>query len=144
MEKLNAQATEIFCSLLKKLGKQRLITLKATAIFDLTIRSYPRQIKTTWGNGILYTVAHEYKKNGDFMREPEMGFIVVDNRRTEEDYLLIGIYPHQYYHDSVGVWEDSVLIGDRKIEGIYKQLQSKHTSFANDWMDAIKAQGFLK
>jgi hypothetical protein len=144
MEKLNAQATEIFCTLLKKLGKQRIITLKATAMLDLTIRSYPRQIITPWGKGIFHTIAHEYLKNGDYMREPEMGFIVVDNRENEQDHLLIGIYPHQYYHDSVGVWQESVVIEDRKIKGIYEKLQSKHCAFANEWMEGIKAHGFLK
>lgn len=144
MEKLNLKATEIFCALLQKLGKQRIITLQATAMLNLTIRSYPRQIITPWGKGIFHTVAHEYEKGGDFMREPEMGFIVVDNREKEEDYYLIGIYPHQYYQDSLGVFECSLEIDDRKITGIYEKLQAKHNAFANEWMEGIKAHGFLK
>jgi hypothetical protein len=144
MEKLNQTGTTIFCTLLKTLGKKRIITLKAPGMYNLTIRSYPRQLITPWGKGIFYTVAHEYKMNGDHMREPEMGFIVVDNRQLEEDYFLIGIYPHQYYHDSIGVWQESVLIDDRKITGVFERLQLKHCAFANEWMEAIKAHGFLR
>jgi hypothetical protein len=144
MEKLNVQATEIFCSIIEKLNGASSTKLKSKGLMDLCVQRLGIRVETPWGEGSIYSLAHYYEQEGDAMRDPDMEFIVVDNRRDKTDYLMIGIYPQMYRQDGLGRYEESVVIEDDKVVSFYEGLQRAHTVFANSWVQSFKSDGFLK
>ncbi len=144
MKKLNEQATKIFCQLLKKLGNNSYIKINNEGYMPLTIECIEEQINTPWGFAKLYSVSHSYVQNGDLMRDPEMVFIVCDNRAHEKDFDNILIYTQMFQQDNLGLYEESVRIENNHIKTFIKTWQHGHCSFANTWLRNIKQQGFLK
>lgn len=144
MKKLNQQATKIFCKLLKRLNRQQHLKLQADEFMPLTLEQIDEHITTPWGEGKLYSLSHHYVLNGDLMRDPEICFIVVDNRNEEKEFEMIGIYPQMYQQDNLGLYEESVRIENGKLTTFIKTWQHSHCSFANLWLANIAKQGFLK
>lgn len=144
MDKLSVEATKIFCAILKKLGNKTEMQLKVSGMMDLVVKQLDGHIETAWGAGRLCSLSHFYIKNGDVMRDPEMEFIVVDNRVAQEDYLLIGIYPTMYLQHDLGLEEESVEIKDGNVTGYKKAWQAAHCRFANKWMQDIRRHQYLK
>lgn len=144
MKKLNQQSAKIFCRLLKKLGSEQYIKIEATGFMALNIEKLEENILTPWGVANTYSLSHSNTQNGDLMRDPEMVFIVVDNRQNETDFKSIGIYPQMYQQDNLGLYEESVTIENRQIKSFIKTWQHSHCNFANLWLKNIRAQGFLK
>ena len=110
----------------------------------LTIEKLEENILTPWGVATTYSLSHSYLQNGDLMRDPEMVFILVDNRSDEKDFHGIGIYPQMYQQDNLGLYEESVTIENGQIKSFIKTWQHSHCNFANLWLKNIKQQGFVK
>lgn len=144
MKKLNENSTKIFIQLLKKLGAQENIKLKVDNYMPLSIELILDGIKTPFGKARWYSIAHHYEQNGDLMRDPEMGFLVVDNRTNESDLSLIAIYPQMYQQDNLGIYEESIKLDKCAVNGYIDKWQRAHCAFANLWLKNIKAQGFLR
>lgn len=144
MKKLNEQATRIFCRILKRMGGQDYLKLKAEGYMPLTAEKIAVDIDTPWGKGYVISLCHYYEQNGDLMRDPEMCFIVADNRKQGHDYECIAIYPQMYRQDNMGVYEESIHINDGKVTGSIIIWQAAHALFANSWLRNIRRQGFLK
>lgn len=143
MQKLNHQATAIFCRLLKKLNGQQHMKLHSDGFMPLTMERIKENIITIFGKGTLYSLCHYYEQNGDLMRDPEMCFIVVDNRLEKKDFNAVGIYPQMYRLDSLGLDEESIAIENGAIASYIKIWQKGQCSFANVWLKNIREQGFL-
>ena len=144
MKKISTEATKIFCRLLDKLKGRDHIKLESEGFMPLTIDRLESDISTPYGNGALYSVAHYFLQNGDIMSDPQMVFVVVDNRKDEKDFDMIGIYPQMYQQDSLGLYEESVQMEDGKVATYNKYWQPAHCKFASQWFRNIKQQGFLK
>jgi hypothetical protein len=144
MKKINEQATKIFCRLLKKLNGRQHLQLVSDEYMPLILERLEEDILTPWGVATAYSVAHYYDQNGDRMRDPEMVFIVVDNRTEEKDMQAIGIYPQTFQQDNLGLYEESARIENGELTKYIKVWQDAHTSFANTWLKNIRQQGFLK
>jgi hypothetical protein len=144
MKKLNQQATRIFCQLLDKMGIETYIRLTSDDFMPLVMEQIGELIQTPYGIGQCYSLSHSYEQNGDLMRDPEMVFIVVDNRKETKDYHLIGVYPQMYQQDNLGLYEESVCIENNTVTTYKSMWQAGHCSFANQWLQNIKQQGFLK
>jgi hypothetical protein len=134
----------VFCQILKKLRDKTDLKLTAEGFMPLVIEQIDENIETAWGVGKLISLAHYYEENGDLMRDPEMVFIVVDNRDDPKDLNLIGIYPQLYQLDALGLYEESIRVENNKISSYISAWQTGHCSFANTWLKNIKAQGFLR
>lgn len=143
MQKINLQATAIFCRLLKILNGQQHMKLHSDGFMPLIVERIQENIITTFGGGTLYSLCHYYEQNGDLMRDPEMCFIVVDNRKKKNDYAAVGIFPQMYQLDSLGLFEESVTIDNGAITNCIKMWQKGQCSFANIWLKNIREQGFL-
>lgn len=143
MKKINEQATRIFCRLLKRLNNQQHIKIQSDGFMPLSMERLEENIVTPFGVAALYSLCHYYKLNGDLMRDPEMCFLVVDNRKTFNDYQAIEIYPQMYQQDNIGLFEESIRIEDRQIRSYIKIWQHGHCSFANIWLRNIRQQGFI-
>lgn len=143
MKKLNLHATRIFSQLLKKLNGKEYKKLVSEGFLDLTIEGLEENLLTPWGIGITYSLCHYYEQNGDLMRDPEMVFIVVDNRANENDFENLHIYPKMYQQDNLAIYEESIAIEYGKITSYIKAWQAAHVQFAQQWLSNIKEQGFL-
>jgi len=110
----------------------------------LSVEIIDDNIETPFGLAKLVSIAHYYKQNGDMMCDPEMVFLVVDNRKGETDYGGIYIYPQMYQQDSLGVFEESMVIKNRTLTACKHHWQDGHCGFANLWLKNILQQGFLK
>lgn len=75
-----------------KLKAGSYIKINNEGYMSLTIECIKEQINTPWGFAKLYSVSHTYIQNSDLMRDPEMVFIVCDNRAHEKDFDNILIY----------------------------------------------------
>ncbi|HMH32126.1 MAG TPA: hypothetical protein VK543_03800 [Puia sp.] len=144
MKKISTEATRIFCRLLDKLKRHEHIKLAAEGFMPLTVERLEGDILTPYGTGTLYSIAHYYFQNGDIMSDPQMVFIVVDNRKDENDFAAVGIFPQMYQQDNLGLYEESAQIESGKLTTYNKLWQPGHCRFANLWLRNIKQQGFLK
>ena len=144
MKKLNEQSTKIFSRLLKKLNGKDHIKLYSEGFMPLTIEKLDINISTPSGNATTYSLTHYYEQNGDLMRDPEMVFIVVDNRSVCKDYDALEIYPQMYQQDNLGLFEEGITIENNTIKSFIKAWQYSHCHFANQWLKNIQQQGFLK
>ena len=118
--------------------------MESTGFMPLNMEKLEENILTPWGVAVTYSLSHTYLQNGDLMRDPEMVFIVVDNRQNEKDHKEIAIYPQMYQQDNLGLYEESVTIENGQIKSFIKTWQNGHCNFANLWLKNIRAQGFLK
>lgn len=143
MQKLNQSATRIFCQLLNKLNGKSHLKIILPEYLPLVIERLQQNIKTPVGVGTLYSLCHYFELNGDLMRDPEMCFIVVDNRKTPKDYMAVVVYPQMYQLDSLGLYEESIRIENGMVTNCIDIWQKGHCSFANQWMKNIAEQGFL-
>lgn len=144
MKKLNPNATRIFCHLLCKLGKHTGCNLASEGFMPLVIEQVGGTVQTPFGAGKLISISHYYQQNGDAMRDPEMCFIVVDNRKEEKQYDLVGVYPQLYRQESLGLYEEGICIESGRVTSHIPVWLAGHTSFANLWLQNIRQQGFLK
>jgi hypothetical protein len=144
MKKINEQATKIFCRLLQKLNDKQHVKIISDEFMPLTIERLEENILTSSGVATIYSLCHYFEQNGDLMREPEMCFLVIDNRKDFNDYQAIEIYPQMYQYDNLGLFEESICVENHQIKSYIKVWQHAHCSFANIWLRNIKMQGFLK
>lgn len=144
MKKINQQAAKIFCRLLDSMGIQTYKKFTNEGFMPLVMEQVGELVNTPWGKGQLYSLAHYYEQNGDLMRDPEMVFIVVDNRKDTKDYEFIGIYPQLFQLDSLDLYEESVNIVNKTVTTYKPAWQAAHVSFANQWLKNIQQQGFIK
>lgn len=150
LHKLNKAATTVFCQLLDRLKQvedsaHKCLRLESSGFLPLSFERLYNGIKTPWGSGTLYSLMHWYIQEGDLMRDPDMVFVVVDNRQALEDPVdLVGIYPQSYQADSMGVYQESLFIDGSAFSKFIPSLNIRHCEFANMWLMNIQAQGFLQ
>jgi len=145
MKKINPKATRIFCKLLDQLkGRRQDIKLELESFMPLSFERILDDVVTPFGTGHLYSMMHTYIQNGDLMRDPEVCFIVVDNRGQPDQYDMICVYPQLYRQDNFGLYEESIRIEGNSITNVIKAWQDSHVVFANQWLVNINQQGFLK
>lgn len=145
MKKLNKNATAIFCQLIEAMGRKPHMKIFNEPFMPLTVEKVGEQISTPWGIGSLYSLCHYYEQNGDLMQDPEIGFVVVDNRDAGDASTdLVGIYPYMYQKADLCIYQESILIESDKLTRYSKKWQADHAAFANQWLDNIRAQEFLK
>ncbi|MET4545657.1 hypothetical protein ABIE26_002975 [Pedobacter africanus] len=143
MKKLNKQATEVFAQLITGL-KDGYCKIENAFFMPLTIEKIGQAAITGLGNTDLYSLCHYYIQNGDLMQDPEMCFMVIDNRtETQTDLSLIKIIPYMYVLASIGVFEESVTLENNEVKNFNLKQQADHAKFANRWLINIKQQGFL-
>lgn len=133
----------IFCRLLKKLADRQHIKILSEGYMPLSVECVLENIQAAFGSAKLYSLCHYFEQNGDLMRDPEMCFLVVDNRKDYSQFGLIGIYPQMYRLDSIGLDQESIRIENGKLIGCRESMQRDHAIFACSWLTNIKQQGFL-
>ena len=96
-------------------------------------------------DGKLVSLCHYYEQNGDLMADPQMCFVVVDQRETDKTaYENVMIVPYLYQQDNMGIYEESMLFRNSVVAHCNTAMQLGHVTFANVWLQNIVEQGFLK
>ncbi|MBN8876783.1 MAG: hypothetical protein J0I32_04500 [Sphingobacteriales bacterium] len=145
MKKINPRSTRLFCKLLDKIkDDHQHIKLERESFMPLSFERIQDDVTTPYGMGHVYSLMHTYVQNGDLMRDPEVCFIVVDNRTEPKQYDLIDIYPLLYRQDNLGLYEESIRIEGSAVTSFIKTWQDSHVAFANQWLVNISQQGFLQ
>jgi hypothetical protein len=85
--------------------------------------------------GVIISIAHYYKQNGDLMKDPDVEFLVSDGVK-----LPTGVYPLTFQQDGVagGYRQYVKFVGDELRYN--KAGQADLTAFCNKWMQNIKTQ----
>ena len=81
--------------------------------------------------GLLYSIAHYYKQNGDLACDPDMVFIKAE---MDGNY-----YPISFEQGGV-IRKEAVIIKDGKVTGTWEKEQRDQKNFANLWINNIKEQ----
>lgn len=101
--------------------------------------------KIYWEDGKLISLSHYYEQNGDLMADPQMCFILVDQRETDKTaYDKVMVVPYLFQQDNLGIYEESMLFKKDVVAHCDINRQAEHTAFANQWLQNIVQQGFLK
>jgi hypothetical protein len=136
METLNKFSTKIFCALIGKMRGKPHLKITNEPFMPLTIEKIGEGITTPWGAGEQYSLCHYYEQNGDLMQDPEMCFIIADDKAK--------IIPYMYTQANLGIYEQSIHIKNNEMLTYNRALQLHHVAFANTWLRNLQAQGFLK
>lgn len=143
MEFLNQKATIVFGELLNRLDKGY-IKIHSAPFMPLSFELIGVGIQTPWGSADLYSLCHYYEQNGDLMQDPEMCFLVTDNRGDfKADFSKLKIAPYMFQQANLAIYQESAIMEDSKLTKFRRDLQKDHTEFANGWLLNIRAQGFL-
>jgi len=144
MKTLNKNSNIIFCALLKKLDGNQHLKIDNDGFMPLTIERIGESIITPYGLASHYSLCHYYEQSGDLMKDPEMCFIVVDQRLDDtQNYKKVKIIPSLFQQDNLGLFQESVLIIGNVTKKFAPQMNADHAAFANIWLANIKSQGFL-
>jgi hypothetical protein len=133
----------LFNRLLNKLGNRRHIRLESEGFMPLVIEKIGEGIHTRFGNALLYSLAHYYEQNGDVLRDPEMTFLVIDNREHPNTSLHLIIFPASFQQDNLGICQESVVMDGHKVHTVYLEMQIGQAQFANEWLNNLRLQGFI-
>jgi len=79
------------------------------------------------------------------MQDPEMCFVVVDNRTHQTtDLDFVSIHPYMFQQANMGICQQSIQMENNRLTKYNRKMQADHTIFANQWLYNIRQQGFLK
>ncbi|MPT34786.1 MAG: hypothetical protein E2604_06805 [Flavobacterium sp.] len=144
METLNTKSRTIFCALIERMGTLDYLKFTNEPMMPLVIEYLNLTISTRFGKGKLYSLCHYFKQNGDQMQDPEMCFIVVDNRtEANSDIDLVSIIPYMFQQALGGIYQESIRFENFKIAEINEKIQRDHTLFADFWLRNIFESGYL-
>lgn len=144
MKTLNTKAKTIFCELIDKMESLDHLKITNEPMMPLVIEYLSVNILTPIGIGKQYSLCHYYEQNGDLMQDPEMCFIVVDNRtQVNRNIDFVSIIPYMFQQASGGIYQESIRFENFKIAEINDKMQQSHTMFADFWLSNIQQSGYL-
>jgi len=136
---ISKQAERVFRSAIAKIpANEGHITIgeQGQAYMPLRVECVGTIKHGTPGNEIaykLYSFAHYYEQNGDWMSDPEMIF---------EDIGEHGMIPVSSRQDSLGVYNEVYAFDEKTgcVSGIRLKLRQDLVKFANMWAKNLKEQ----
>lgn len=116
------------------------------------VEKLQRNIKTAWGTGYLLSVCHYWEQNGDAMRDPEVVFLVVDNRKdTKDDPLFIAAWPQYVRIDGMPNVDKELITlkantqtNQFEASQVFSKQQKEIASFTQQWFRTIRSQQRLE
>ena len=142
MKNLSQHSTRIFCELLDKMQGKDYLKITNEPYMPLSIE---RIGKIYWEDGKLISLCHYYEQNGDLMADPQMCFILVDQREKDKTaYEKVMVVPYLFQQDNLGIYEESMLFKNDVVAHCDIVKQAEHTAFADHWLHNVAQQGFLK
>jgi len=143
MKNLDINSTRIFARLIEKMNGRSFIRLFNSPYMPLSVECMGGNFPTVWGMGHFYSLAHHFSQNGDVMYDPEMCFLVVDNRENPEETGALFVVPCSFQNSSLGIYEESISFMSSNVGLYLPKLHQAHLAFAKLWLKNIELQGFL-
>jgi len=145
MKTLNQNSTAIFCRLIELMNGNENLKITNDPFMPLTIEKIGEDIITPMGVGCAYSLCHYYEQNGDLMQDPEMCFLILDNRADDvKELSKVTIAPFMFQQANLGIYQESIVFNNQIMGDVHTDMQADHAEFADMWLGNIKLQGFLK
>ncbi|RKR80084.1 hypothetical protein BDD43_0177 [Mucilaginibacter gracilis] len=145
MKTLNQNSTAIFCRLIELMNGNEHLKITNDPFMPLTIEKIGEDIITPIGVGCAYSLCHYYEQNGDLMQDPEMCFLILDNRADDvKELSKVTIAPFMFQQANLGIYQESIEFANQIMGEVHTEMQADHAEFADMWLGNIKLQGFLK
>ena len=110
----------------------------------LTIEKIGEDIITPMGVGCAYSLCHYYEQNGDLMQDPEMCFLILDNRADDvKELSKVTIAPFMFQQANLAIYQESIEFSNQIMGDVHTDMQADNAEFADMWLGNIKLQGFL-
>lgn len=129
MKAINKQAKKVMDVLtadVDKIGNHREINNTKETFMPVHVECIDR-----CNYGLLYSIAHYYNQNGDYICDPDMVFIKAE---TDGNY-----YPVSFEQGGV-IRREAVIIKNEKVQAFWEKEQRDQVAFANTWMRNIQEQ----
>lgn len=143
MRTLDTDSTIIFCRLIRLLNGAGNKDLNNPPYMPLNIKNLGGNFPTFWGAGQCYSLCHYYRQHGELLPDPEMYFLVTDNRKVKEAYASVHVTPCSFHNACLGIYEESISFARDGIGLYLPRLHARHLGFARTWLGNIARQGFL-
>ncbi|OJV50982.1 MAG: hypothetical protein BGO31_10975 [Bacteroidetes bacterium 43-16] len=139
MEVLDKKSRKIFMKIIEAMEGKPSLQIDSEKFMPLTVNLLHKEVNTALGKGTTYSLCNYYELDGKAFKDPEMSFIVIDNRNEEsKDLEKVFIIPYRFQVTYSSVYELSIHIEDSQIIGFHKEMQKKHVILANQWLHQIK------
>jgi hypothetical protein len=132
MKALDRKAEAIFCKLTgntQKVGDHHKWDNANGAFMAVCV-----EIIGKTGLGPLISVAHYYEQNSDWMKDPDVVFLLGAD---------LHVYPISYQQDNLGLYQEAAVVEDGQWK-VRPKLQADICRFCNQWMRNIKEQQNLE
>ena len=144
MKTLNQNSTAIFCRLIELMNGNEHLKITNDPFMPLTIEKIGEDIITPMGVGCAYSLCHYYEQNGDLMQDPEMCFLILDNRADDvKELSKVTIAPFMFQQANLAIYQESIEFSNQIMGDVHTDMQADHAEFADMWLGNIKLQGFL-
>lgn len=149
MKQANKEAKKVIAAIIDQMTSDNLkidVNGKDSGIMPLVVEKVGFDVTTPYGMANIFSFAHYYEQEGDLMRDPEICFLIVDNREQYKAAGLdeldgFGVWPQSFQQDGVfGRYQELVTIEDGKATRYMKSAQSDVAVFTGQWMQNIKWQ----
>jgi hypothetical protein len=145
MKTLHQNTTAIFCRLIEMMNGNEHLKITNDPFMPLTIEKIGEDLITPMGVGCTFSLCHYYVQHGDLMQDPEMCFLILDNRIDDAtDFTKVKIAPFMFQQANLGIYQESIEFSNQVMGEVHTDLQADHAEFADMWLVNIKLQGFLK
>lgn len=144
---IGMQAKALFAALLNELGNNNYVKIDNSNdnFMPLTVERVGANITGPLGNGYLISLAHHFKQMGDLMRDPEVVFLVVDNRKQPGELEMLGVYPQELTQDNMGIYKLLITIDDTNtVKNFAPKIQQDVAQFCSMWFKNIRFQQGIK
>lgn len=148
MKKLGIKQTEVFCQLIDGIKDHheyvRILNGDRMPL-DVIIVNEPFEFPFDGYHAQEYELCQYYDINGDIVRDPLMGFVVLDRRGDNlTDFSLVEVYPYKFERGLPYVLTQSIKLMDEEVYQVDRALQRAQVTIAESWLDEILEQGFLE
>lgn len=149
---LSISAKQVFAAILKQLGNADNLKIdvnnydsRTGGFMPLTVEVLERNIATPWGEGYEVSLCHYYESHGDLVQDPEMTFLVVDNRgEVEGNFDLLGVWPTSFYNPAIRGRNEISMSNESGQWRYSARAQKDHAAFATIWLRNLRHQQNLK
>lgn len=143
MKTLCDEARNIFCQLIQKMEGRSHLRIDNEPMMPLVIENLNTIVSTSLGQGTLYSLTNYFMRGNSLLCDPEMCFIIIDNRTQDSQSDLVTIIPYSYQQDLTGINQESISIVNSTATNIIQELQFEHKLFADYWLLHIRDTKYL-
>lgn len=144
MKQLSENSTRIFCALIDSLHGGCFTEIINEPFMSLHIEELDVKQQTPYGIGNQYSLCHYYEQEGDLMQDPEMCFLMIDDRKSDVSNMgKVTVIPYMFQQANLSIYQQSIIWLSNGTANIDAKIQADHAAFAETWLTNIEAQGYF-